>query len=72
MDSGLKDDDEFVDILEERRRQTDLGFALRTFNPRPYKEASSCSVADLNKIVLESQHLRYVVREVRRCDLKDV
>lgn len=68
--AGLEDEEEFVDILEGRRRNTDLGFALRTFNPEPYKEAPSCSATDLNKMVLESQHLRYVAKEVRRCDLE--
>lgn len=53
-----------MDILEERRRSSDLGHALRTFNPQPYKEASPCSTADLNKAVLESQYLRYVVKEI--------
>lgn len=59
-----------MDILEERRRSADLGFALRTFNPQPYKGAVSCSAADLNRAVLESQYLRYVAKEVGRCDLK--
>lgn len=63
--AGLEDGEEFVDILEERRRSTDLGFALRTFSPQPYKEAVSCSSTDLNKTLLESQYLCYVAKEVR-------
>lgn len=53
-----------MDILEERRRSSDLGHALRTFSPSPYKGAPSCSTADLNKAVLESQYLRYVAKEI--------
>lgn len=66
-DSGtasLNDEEEFTDILEERRRNTDLGYALRTFNPQPYKGAPSCSTSDLNKAVLESQYLRYIAKEI--------
>uniref|UniRef100_A0A8C2ZF29 Glyceronephosphate O-acyltransferase 2 n=1 Tax=Cyclopterus lumpus TaxID=8103 RepID=A0A8C2ZF29_CYCLU len=56
-----ENEEEFVDILEERRLRSDLGHALRTFRPSPYKGGPSCSAADLPKIVLESQHLRYVI-----------
>ncbi|XP_044024314.1 dihydroxyacetone phosphate acyltransferase isoform X2 [Siniperca chuatsi] len=62
--AGVEDEEEFVDILEERRCSSDLGHALRTFNPHPYKGAPSCSTADLNKAVLESQYLRYVAKEI--------
>lgn len=62
--AGLQDEEEFVDILEERRRSSDLGFVLRTFNPQPYRGAPPCSTAELNKAVLESQYLRYVAKEI--------
>ncbi|XP_027140390.1 dihydroxyacetone phosphate acyltransferase isoform X2 [Larimichthys crocea] len=62
--SGLENEEEFVDLLDEQRRSSDLGFALRTFNPNPFKGASPCSTADLNKAVLESQYLRYMVKEI--------
>ncbi|KAM4522212.1 dihydroxyacetone phosphate acyltransferase isoform 2-T2 [Odontesthes bonariensis] len=58
------EDEEFVDILEERRRSSDLGFAFRTFSPHPYRAAPPCSTAELNRAVLESQYLRYVAKEV--------
>ncbi|XP_026197528.1 dihydroxyacetone phosphate acyltransferase isoform X2 [Anabas testudineus] len=61
---GLEGEDEFVDILADRRSSSDLGHALRTFNPHPYQGAPPCSAADLNKAVLESQYLRYVTREI--------
>ncbi|KAF7666551.1 hypothetical protein LDENG_00101430 [Lucifuga dentata] len=63
-ESGLEDEQDFVDILEERRHSSDLGHALRTFNAHPYREAPPCSSADLNKTVLESQYLRYVAKEI--------
>ncbi|XP_041815042.1 dihydroxyacetone phosphate acyltransferase isoform X2 [Chelmon rostratus] len=62
--AGLEDDEEFVDILEERRRSRDLGLAFRTFTPHPYRGALSCSTADLTKAVLDSQYLRYVAKEI--------
>ncbi|XP_028295492.1 dihydroxyacetone phosphate acyltransferase-like isoform X1 [Gouania willdenowi] len=60
---GMKDD-EFVDILEERRCSSDLGHAFRTFNPQPYKGGPPCSAADLNKALLDSHFLHRVVKEV--------
>ncbi|XP_053300879.1 dihydroxyacetone phosphate acyltransferase isoform X1 [Pleuronectes platessa] len=60
MDHG----EEFVDILEERRRSYDLGHALRTINLHPYQGGPRCSTAKLNKAVLESQYLRYVAEEI--------
>uniref|UniRef100_A0A3Q3WQF2 Phospholipid/glycerol acyltransferase domain-containing protein n=1 Tax=Mola mola TaxID=94237 RepID=A0A3Q3WQF2_MOLML len=56
--------EEFVDLLDERRRGSDLSFAFKTFSPWPYKGALSCSTADLNKAVLESHFLRHVAKEV--------
>ncbi|XP_024147736.1 dihydroxyacetone phosphate acyltransferase [Oryzias melastigma] len=62
---GLKDEEEdFIDILEDRRHSSDLSFAFRTFSPQPYKVAPPCSTAELNRVVLESQFLRYVTKEV--------
>ncbi|XP_028252785.1 dihydroxyacetone phosphate acyltransferase [Parambassis ranga] len=58
------EEEDFVDILEERRRSSDLGHAFRTFNPQPYKGAPPSSIAELNKAVLESQYLRYVAKEI--------
>lgn len=53
-----------MDLLEERRRSSDLGHAFRTFNPHPFRGALPCSASDLNKTVLESQYLRYITKEV--------
>lgn len=59
-----------MDILKERRCSTDLGFALRTFSPQPYRDASSCSSSDLSRAVMESQFLHYVVKEVEPFDCR--
>lgn len=61
--------DGFFDILEERRRSSDICHALRTFNPQPYRGATPISVATLNRTVLESQYLNYVIQEIMvECD----
>ncbi|KAM3602846.1 uncharacterized protein V6R79_011871 [Siganus canaliculatus] len=61
---GMEDEEEFVDILQERRQNSDLGHAFRTFSPQPYREAQSCHSAELNKVVLKSQYLRYMIKEI--------
>ncbi|KAM8831772.1 dihydroxyacetone phosphate acyltransferase isoform 2-T2 [Spinachia spinachia] len=60
----VKNEEEFVDVLEELMRSGDLGHACRTFSPSPYDGGPPCSAADLPKAVLESQYLRYVVQEI--------
>ncbi|XP_036405351.1 dihydroxyacetone phosphate acyltransferase [Megalops cyprinoides] len=54
----------FRDILEERRRSSDLSHALRSFNPQPYKGMQPRSSSALNRTVLESQYLRYVIQQM--------
>ncbi|XP_012993939.2 dihydroxyacetone phosphate acyltransferase [Esox lucius] len=55
---------EFIDLLEERRQGSDIGHAFRTFNPSPYRQSPTLTASALNRIVLESQYLRYVTQEV--------
>uniref|UniRef100_A0A1A7WZS9 Uncharacterized protein n=1 Tax=Iconisemion striatum TaxID=60296 RepID=A0A1A7WZS9_9TELE len=62
--AGQQDEEGFVDILEERRLFSDLGFALRTFSPQLNKGSPPCTSAELHRAVLESQYLRYVTKEV--------
>ncbi|MED6293489.1 hypothetical protein CHARACLAT_011131 [Characodon lateralis] len=59
-----QDDEEFMDIVEDKRCCSDFSFAFRTFSPPPYKGAPVCSTAELNRAVLESQYLRYEIKEV--------
>ncbi|KAF4092042.1 hypothetical protein AMELA_G00016360 [Ameiurus melas] len=62
---ALKPEPENVfDILEERRRGSDIGYALRTFSAQPYRGATPLSVSALNRMVQESQYLRYVISEI--------
>ncbi|XP_067274222.1 dihydroxyacetone phosphate acyltransferase isoform X2 [Pseudorasbora parva] len=56
--------DGLFDILEERRRSSDLSHAFRTFNPQPYRGATPISAATLNRMVLESQYLSYIIQEI--------
>ncbi|XP_051510413.1 dihydroxyacetone phosphate acyltransferase-like isoform X1 [Myxocyprinus asiaticus] len=56
--------DGFFDILEERRRDSDIKHALRTFNPQPYRGATPTSASALNRMVLESQYLSYIIQEI--------
>ncbi|MCJ8749916.1 hypothetical protein PDJAM_G00193030 [Pangasius djambal] len=61
----LKSEPENVfDILEERRRGSDISHALRTFSAQPYRGATPLSVSALNRMVRESQYLRYVISEI--------
>uniref|UniRef100_A0A672T3Z5 Glyceronephosphate O-acyltransferase n=1 Tax=Sinocyclocheilus grahami TaxID=75366 RepID=A0A672T3Z5_SINGR len=61
--------DGFFDILEERRRSSDLSHAFRTFNPQPFCGATPISAAALNRMVLESQYLSYIIQEIMvECD----
>uniref|UniRef100_A0A672RHR1 Dihydroxyacetone phosphate acyltransferase-like n=1 Tax=Sinocyclocheilus grahami TaxID=75366 RepID=A0A672RHR1_SINGR len=60
----LAEADGFFDVLEERRRSSDLSYAFRTFNPQPYRGAMPISAATLNRMVLESQYLSYVIQEI--------
>uniref|UniRef100_W5K293 Glyceronephosphate O-acyltransferase n=1 Tax=Astyanax mexicanus TaxID=7994 RepID=W5K293_ASTMX len=54
----------FIDILEERRRGSDLSFAFRTFSPQPYHGVTPPSAKVLNSMVMESQYLRYIISEI--------
>ncbi|RXN35825.1 dihydroxyacetone phosphate acyltransferase-like protein [Labeo rohita] len=55
--------------MEERRRSSDFSHAFRTFTPQPYRGATPISAAALNRMVLESQYLSYIIQEiVDECD----
>ncbi|KAG7331802.1 hypothetical protein KOW79_005771 [Hemibagrus wyckioides] len=53
-----------LDVLEERRRGSDIGHALRTYSAQPYRGATPLSVSALNRMVQESQYLRYIISEI--------
>ncbi|KAI2651739.1 Dihydroxyacetone phosphate acyltransferase [Labeo rohita] len=60
----LKKRDDFEDILEERRRSSDLRYALRCYTPTLYKGLVPCKASMLKNIVLQSDHLQYVIKQV--------
>ncbi|XP_051730739.1 dihydroxyacetone phosphate acyltransferase [Ctenopharyngodon idella] len=60
----LKKRDDFEDILEERRRSSDLRYALRCYTPSLYKGLVPCKASMLKTIVLQSDHLQYVIKQV--------
>ncbi|XP_059355054.1 dihydroxyacetone phosphate acyltransferase [Carassius carassius] len=60
----LKKRDDFEDILEERRRSSDLRYALRCYTPTLYRGLVPCKASMLKSIVLQSDHLQYVIKQV--------
>lgn len=60
----LKKRDDFEDILEERRRSSDLRYALRCYTPTLYKGLVPCKASMLKTIVLQSDHLQHVIKQV--------
>ncbi|XP_051951468.1 dihydroxyacetone phosphate acyltransferase isoform X2 [Xyrauchen texanus] len=60
----LKKRDDFKDTLEERRSSSDLRYALRCYTPTLYKGLVPCKASILKTIVLQSDHLQYVIKQV--------
>ncbi|XP_051500806.1 dihydroxyacetone phosphate acyltransferase isoform X1 [Myxocyprinus asiaticus] len=60
----LKKRDDFKDTLEERRSSSDLRYALRCYTPTLYKGLVPCKASMLKTIVLQSDHLQYVIKQV--------
>ncbi|XP_070843672.1 dihydroxyacetone phosphate acyltransferase [Chaetodon trifascialis] len=65
-DPVLKKRDDFEDILEERRNSSDLRYALRCYTPVLYKGVAPCKAGELKSLVLQSDQLQYVVRQVSK------
>ncbi|XP_062857176.1 dihydroxyacetone phosphate acyltransferase [Trichomycterus rosablanca] len=62
-DPVLKRDD-FEDILEERRKSSDMRYALKCYTPAVYKNLVPCKASMLQNIVLQSDSLQYVINQV--------
>ncbi|XP_023382504.1 dihydroxyacetone phosphate acyltransferase-like isoform X2 [Pteropus vampyrus] len=60
----LKKWDEFEDILEERRHVSDLKFAMKCYTPLVYKGIPPCKPSDIKCSVLNSEEVRYVIKQV--------
>ncbi|XP_063079768.1 dihydroxyacetone phosphate acyltransferase [Engraulis encrasicolus] len=56
----------FTDILEERRRGSDLAYALRTYTPQPYRGHPLTTASALNQAVMDSHYIRYITQEIAR------
>ncbi|XP_044144688.1 dihydroxyacetone phosphate acyltransferase isoform X1 [Bufo gargarizans] len=54
----------FEDILEERRQSSDLRYAMKCFSPVIYKSFIPCKPSALKAMVLESDQLQYVMRQI--------
>ncbi|KAI4798272.1 hypothetical protein KUCAC02_022165 [Chaenocephalus aceratus] len=62
----LKKRDDFEDILEERRTSSDLRYALRCYTPALYKGVTPCHSGLLKSMVLQSDQLTYVIRQISK------
>ncbi|TRY87733.1 hypothetical protein DNTS_031800 [Danionella cerebrum] len=60
----LKKRDDFEDILEERRRSSDLRYALKCYTPSVYKGLVPCKASALKALVLQSEHVQYVIKQL--------
>ncbi|KAM9798270.1 LOW QUALITY PROTEIN: dihydroxyacetone phosphate acyltransferase [Neosynchiropus ocellatus] len=65
-DPMLKKRDDLEDILEERRNSSDLRYALRCYTPVLYKDVTPRSADLLKGAVLQSDQVRFVVRQVSK------
>ncbi|KAM9316725.1 dihydroxyacetone phosphate acyltransferase [Gastrophryne carolinensis] len=56
--------DVFEDILEERRQSSDLRYAMKCYSPVIYRSLTPCKPSALKAIVLQSEQLQYVIKQV--------
>ncbi|XP_042306111.1 dihydroxyacetone phosphate acyltransferase isoform X2 [Sceloporus undulatus] len=61
-----KKKDDFEDILEERRQSSDLRYAMKCYTPVVYKELSPCKPSAIKTVVLQSEQVQYVIRQLSR------
>ncbi|XP_056423084.1 dihydroxyacetone phosphate acyltransferase isoform X2 [Hyla sarda] len=54
----------FEDILEERRQSSDLRYAMKCYTPVIYKNLIPCKPSALKTMVLQSDQLQYVIRQI--------
>uniref|UniRef100_A0A7N6AJP0 Phospholipid/glycerol acyltransferase domain-containing protein n=1 Tax=Anabas testudineus TaxID=64144 RepID=A0A7N6AJP0_ANATE len=58
--------DDFEDMLEERRNSSDLRYALRCYTPVLYRGVTPCKSSVLKSMVLQSDHIHYVINQVSK------
>uniref|UniRef100_A0A3Q1JE23 Phospholipid/glycerol acyltransferase domain-containing protein n=1 Tax=Anabas testudineus TaxID=64144 RepID=A0A3Q1JE23_ANATE len=66
VDPMLKKRDDFEDMLEERRNSSDLRYALRCYTPVLYRGVTPCKSSVLKSMVLQSDHIHYVINQVSK------
>ncbi|XP_055953385.1 dihydroxyacetone phosphate acyltransferase-like [Argiope bruennichi] len=55
---------DFIDILEDRRRTSDIGWALKTWNVPPCRYSLRRTPEDIKKHVLSSEKIKSVIKQV--------
>lgn len=68
----LKKWDEFEDLLEERRHVSDFKFAMKCYTPPLYRGITPCKPSDIKSIVLNSEEINYVIKQLSRESLTGV
>lgn len=68
----LKKWDEFEDLLEERRQVSDFKFAMKCYTPPLYRGVTPCKPSDIKSIVLNSEEINYVIKQLSRESLTGV
>ncbi|XP_040206983.1 dihydroxyacetone phosphate acyltransferase-like isoform X3 [Rana temporaria] len=54
----------FEDILEERRKSSDLRYAFRNFTPAIYKDLTPCKPSVIKTTVMNSDRMQYVMKQI--------
>lgn len=62
----LKKRDDFEDLLEERKKSSDLRYAFKCYSPVLYKGVTPCTASKLKDIVLQSDQLHYVIKQLSK------
>ncbi|XP_077024448.1 dihydroxyacetone phosphate acyltransferase isoform X4 [Tamandua tetradactyla] len=68
----LKKWDDFEDMLEERRHVSDLKFAMKCYTPLIYKGITPCKPSDIKCSVLNSEEIRYIIKQLSKESLQSV
>lgn len=55
----------FEDLMEERRQSSDLRYAMRCYTPVVYKDLVPRTPSALRSVVLKSDPVQYVIKQVR-------
>lgn len=55
---------DFIDILDDRRKTSDIGWALKSWNVPPCRFSLKRSPEDIKKHVLTSEKIKVVIKQV--------